>query len=201
MLVTRITTHVQDGLDRLAEQYKGRPLVVALHTAFYEQIQELEDAIYSINAGRQLWDGTTSPSVGQQLDNIGTIVGISRNGLSDAQYLLFIFGKIADNFSDTTLSAISTIVGYLFQSDIIILQELPPAGLMIEAIGSRIPENLYIFAKNLVKAAMGAGIELVFASAWPTDDVFRFAGPTTDSSNGFGDVNDPLLGGKFVGTI
>ena len=127
-------------------------------TALYEQIQELEDSIYNLDSGRQLWNGVESPSMGQQLDNIGTIVGISRNGLSDAQYLLFIFGKIAENFSDSTLDSITSVVGYLFQADQIIVQELPPAGLLVEAFGSNIPDSLFSFAKNLVKAAMGAGI-------------------------------------------
>jgi hypothetical protein len=201
MLATKITTHVADGLARLAEQYKGRPKILAIHTAIYEQIQELEDAIYEIDKGRQLWDGSTSPAIGVQLDNIGTIVGISRNGLSDAQYLLFIFGKIAENFSDTTLASISSVVGYLFQADQIIIDELPPSGVMIEAFGSLIPENLYVFARNLVKAAMGSGVELVFACASADEDIFSCAGPNTNDSNGFSSIYTPLHGGKFVGII
>ena len=201
MLVTKITTHVQDGLERLSEQYKNRPRINAIHNALYEQIQELEDSIYNLDSGRQLWNGVESPSMGQQLDNIGTIVGISRNGLSDAQYLLFIFGKIAENFSDSTLDSITSVVGYLFQADQIIVQELPPAGLLVEAFGSNIPDSLFSFAKNLVKAAMGAGIELVFMSASSHEDIFSFNGNNTNSSNGFSDANDPLIGGQFIGTI
>jgi predicted DNA-binding protein len=201
MLVTRITTHVQDGLDRLSQQYKDRPRILAIHTAIYEQIQDLEDAIFAIDAGRQLWNGSSCPAIGQQLDNIGTIVGIDRNGLSDAEYLLFIFGKIAENFSDTTLLSISTVIGYIFQADQVIMQELPPAGMLLEAFGSNISEDLYVFAKNLVKASMGGGIELVFASASPDEDIFSFDGPNTNETNGFSDVNDPLTGGKFIGTI
>ena len=201
MLASHITTHVEDGLGRLAEQYKNRPKIVAVHSALYNQIQELEDAIFAIDAGRQLWNGVTSPSIGQQLDNLGTIVGISRNGLSDAQYLLFIFGKVAENFSDTTLESISSVVGYLFQAQQIIIQELPPAGLMIEAFGSQIPQNLYSFAKILITNAMGAGVELVFASAYPDVDMFSFAGPNTNDSNGFSSINSPLSGGQFAGTI
>jgi hypothetical protein len=201
MVIEKISTHTKDGLDRLLEQYKNKPRIMAIHSAFYDQIQILEDAIFEIDRGRQLWSGNDVPSFGQQLDNIGTIVGISRNGLSDAQYILFIFGKIAENFSDSTLDSISSIVGYLFQANQIIIQELPPAGLMIEAFGSQTPESLYVFAKNLVKAAMGAGIELVFASASIDEDIFSFDGNNTNSSNGFSDVNSPLLGGKFISII
>jgi hypothetical protein len=201
MRAQKISTHVSDGLGRLAEQYKNRPLIKAIHSSNYEQIQLLEDAIFEIDAGRQLWNGTSSPAVGQQLDNLGVIVGISRNGLPDSQYLLFLFGQIAQNFSDTSLSDIGTVVGYLFQADLIIIEELPPAGILVEAYGSNIPKSLFSLAKNLVKGAMGGGVELVFASANNNLGNFRFSGARTNASNGFSSVNNPSQGGKFVTTI
>jgi hypothetical protein len=201
MLVQKITTHVKDGLDRLAEQYKNRPKIVAIHTSLYEQVQELEDAIFSIDEGRQIWNGTGTPSFGIQLDHLGEIVGISRNGLPDAEYLLFLFGKISENFSDTTLDAVLSVVGYLFQADQVISSECPPSGMIIEAFGSNIPEYLYPVAKLLIKSSMGAGIELVFASASPDEDIFSCDGENTNDSNGCSDLDDPLSGGKFIGTI
>jgi hypothetical protein len=201
MLATLITTHVQDGLARLAEQYKGKPLITSYYTANLQQYQDLENAIYNMNSATQLWDGTTTPAIGQQLDNIGQIVGISRNGLDDAQYILFIFGKIAENFSQTTLNNIASVVGYLFQATTVVIQELPPAGLLVDIFGSAIPSSLFELAISLVQNAMGAGIQLVFSSASNNTNIFRFAGPGETSANGFGDVNNPLTGGDFIGIL
>ena len=201
MLAQKINTHVIDGLNRLMEQYKGKPRIEGFYTSFLQQKQDLEDAIFALDAGRQLFDGTSSSSVGQQLDEIGLIVGIDRNGLSDAEYLLFIFGKVAENFSDTTIPTILNIIGYVFQAPQVKLQELPPAGFAIQILGTPIDTHLYPIAIGLVKAAIGAGIGLVFAGAYPSVNVFRFYAPDTNSNNGFGDNTDPSVGGVFIGLI
>ena len=201
MLAPKITTHIQDALNRLLEQYKGRPLIAGFYTSFVEQIQDLEDAIFALDAGRQLYNGTSTPSFGEQLDQIGTIVGISRNGLSDAEYLLFIFGKIAENFSDSTIPTILNVIGYVFQAPQVKIQELYPAGIAIEVLGSPIDPSLYPIAIGLVQAALGAGIELVFSAVAPTTNVFRFFASDTTAANGFGDVNVPGSGGVFIGLI
>lgn len=201
MLATQIQTHIADALNRLMQQYRGQPNIAGLYTSFVQQIQDLENAIFALDAGRQLFDGASSPAVGQQLDEIGTIVGISRNGLSDAEYLLFIFGKIAENFSDTTIPTILNIIGYVFQAEQVLLQEIYPAGIAIQMIGSPINPSLYVIAKSLVQSALGAGIGIVFAGASPNLNVFRFEAPDTTAINGFGDVNNPSVGGIFIGLI
>ena len=202
MLVTKITTHTQDALGRLLQQYKGRPRMMSLVSSTAEQIQALEDAIFALDSGRQLWNGTTSPAIGAQLDGIGQLVGISRNGLSDAQYLLFIFGKIAENFSDTTVQTVLNVIGYLFQAQTLVVQEIYPAGIAFEVFGSTIPSSLWPTANSLVQAALGEGIQLVFSAASSTTRVFRFAAPNvTGALNGFSSVNDPSSGGGFIGLI
>lgn len=201
MLAQQITNHVQQALARLLQQYQGRTFVTGLYTALIDQIQDLENAIYELDAGRQLWNGTNSPAVGEQLDQLGTIIGIQRNGLSDAEYLLFLFGKIAENFSDTTIPTILNVVAYLFQAQTVQITELYPAGIGLSVIGTPIPPSLYPVAKALVQAALGAGIQLVFAAASPNTNVFRMYAPGEGSDNGFGDVNNPNIGGGFIGLI
>jgi hypothetical protein len=201
MLATKITNHVQQALQRLLQQYKGKARIEGFYTSFVEQIQDLEDAIYALDAGRQLYNGTSTPAVGEQLDQIGTIVGISRNGLSDAEYLLFIFGKIAENFSDSTIPTILSVIGYVFQAPEVKIQEVYPAGIAIEILGSPIDPSLYDIAIGLVQAALGAGVSIVFAAVSPTVNTFRFESSDTTSANGWGDVNNPATGGVFSGLI
>lgn len=197
MLVTEITTHVEDALARFLQQYQGKVLIQGMTGAIVQQIQDLENGIYPIDAGRQIFN-----AVGTQLDNLGTIVGISRNGLSDAEYLLFIYGKIAENFSDTTITSILNIIQSLFRAQSLIFQEVYPAGVSVQVLGTPLDPSLYPVAITLVKESLGAGISLIFIGGSPTVNVFRFDGPgIVGAENGFGSLTDPTIGGGFVGII
>lgn len=202
MIATQITTHVQDGLGRLLEQYKNKANIQGFYTAFLQHIQQLENALFSLDAGRQLWNGTTTPAVGAQLDLIGEIVGLPRSGMPDATYLLFIFGKIAENNSDTTIPTILSIIAYLFQATNVVVQETYPAAISMQVFGSALSPSLYSSAKQIVQQAIGAGIKLIFVGASSSTNVFRFFGPgVVGSINGFGDVSNPGIGGGFIGLI
>lgn len=197
MLAPQITTHVQDALDRLLQQYRGRPNIQGLITAFAQHVQKLENALYPLDAGRQIFN-----AVGKQLDGLGEIVGIKRNGISDAEYLLFIYGTIAENFSDTTIPTIINVINYVFQAQIVLVQEVYPAGLSIQVAGTQLDPALYPIAVAIVQAAMGAGIQLVFIGGSTSVNIFRFFGPGVDGNiNGFGDLFNPGVGGGFVSIL
>lgn len=202
MLAPKIITHVEDALNRLLQQYRGRPRYEGFQSTFAKQIQELEDAIFALDSGQQIWDGTQTPSVGAQLDQIGEIVGINRNGLPDDEYILFLFGKIAENFSDTTVGTLAAVIGFLFQTSDVFIAEGFPAGIEFEVFGTPIPESLWPLASNIVLGAKGAGIKLLMSAASSDGQIFRFDGPGIDGNiNGFGDSTDPSVGGKFIGRI
>lgn len=201
MLAPKITTHVQDGLNQLMQQYRGRPLIEGMFTAMLSRFQLLENAIYPLETGCQLWDGADIPAIGAQLDGIGEIVGIKRNGLPDDEYALFLFGKIAENFSQDTITDVVTVATYLFQAPNTLMFEVFPAGLMVEPLGIVIPQPLWSLAAELIKEAMGAGISLNVAGSTQVN-VFRFDGPgVVGAVNGFGDLSDPSVGGVFVDLI
>lgn len=201
MLAPKITTHVQDGLNQLLQQYKERPFIVGMFTAMIQQMQDIEDALYDLEPDCQLWNGTSIPAIGAQLDGIGEIVGILRNGLPNDEYALFLFGKIAENFSQDTVSDVINVAAYLFQAPIMLLQPIYPAGVVVEALGIVIPPGLWSLAAQLVQGSLGAGINLVVAGASFTN-AFRFDGPGVSGAvNGFADLNVPNSGGLFVGLI
>ncbi len=203
MLATKITNHVQQALERLLQQYKGQPNLAAVITALVEQIQDLENAIFSLDEGRQLFNGTTYPSVGAQLDGIGELVGIQRNGLVDEEYLIFILGKIAENFSDTTIPTIVNIVGLLYNAPDIFLKECYPGGIAYEVGNPELPENLFNVAKFLVQSSLGAAIAIVYIATYDQDDVFtlgNIAGTVT-KGQGFGSTTNPAEGGGFASLI
>ena len=220
MLATKITTHVQDALARLMTQYQlikqqytlqlysapGAPIEVSSFSAFIatnaDQIQLLENAFYALNEGRQLFNGTTYPAVGAQLDGIGTIVGVARNGLGDAEYLVFILGTIAENFSDTTIHAVSNVVSLLYQTPSLLLFEFFPAEVAIEIPNtSPLQSSLYSLVNSIIQASLGAGIGLGFTALYNPSNAFQFTkvgGPQV--GGGFGKLS-ASGGGEFAKLI
>lgn len=204
MLATRITTHVADALARMMQEYKviptqyNLPLVSAggdtvevsamgaLVAVQADQIQLLENAIFALDARRQFFNGTTFPSVGAQLDGIGEIVGIGRNGLTDAEYLIFLLGTIAENNSDTTIPTMMTIASLLFQTTELRAYEMFPAEFDFQIpVSSPLQSFLYPLVASILHNSLGAGISLGFISLY-TGNPFRFS-----------KVGGPQLGGGF----
>lgn len=220
MLATKITTHIRDALARFMQFYKDIPLqyslplvsdptpidisaMGALVAVQADQDQLLENAIFDLDAARQFFNGTTFPAVGAQLDGIGQIVGIERNGLSDAEYLIFIIGTIAKNNSDTTIDTINTIAALLFQVDELSHFEFFPAEVDLQ-IPSTTPlqPSLFLTVANIIHSSLGAGIGLGFISLYDPDNFFAFTsvgGPPI--GGGFGSLSNPADGGGFAGNI
>ena len=176
--------------------------MIALLTALIQQIQDLEDAAFRQSAGTMLYDGTTYPAVGTQLDGIGQIVGISRNGTTDPQYLLLILGKIAENFSDGTIPTLIVIASLVFNTEDVTLTELFPAEIAVEVGDPGLGSDLYFLATQMVSGGLGAGIELAFTAFYPSGDGFEFT--TTDdpsSTGGYDDLLSPGAGGVLATLI
>lgn len=95
MSITQRTDHVELGLSRLIEQYKEQPNITKLLEIILVQIQELEDAAWSVLVDRLLENAT-----GKSLVTLGRIVGQPYRGNSDEEYKLFIKARIRVNRSN-----------------------------------------------------------------------------------------------------
>ena len=218
MIVSQITTHIQDALNRQLEQYKYRPNIVSLITVFAQHIQKLEDAFYPLDQYRQL-----AYAYGQSLDNIGEIVGQKRNGLNDVEYLILLLGTIAGNNSDTTAAAMLTIVQILFESTNVFFKS-PNSAVGAEVplwvsfgVGNpQFPTSLYPLIEQLITSALGACTKIAYLSSYNATGAFAMAGLqgwtnthaptfTPDSGHpwpfGFGDLNNPYVGGPFASLV
>jgi hypothetical protein len=220
MLVTRITDHVSAALGRLLQQFKDlapqyllplnsdnsvlpTSMLGALIAVAANEIQNLENALYPLNEGRMYFNGVSFPAVGAQLDGIGALVGIARNGLSDAEYLVFITATIAENFSQTTIPDIINVASLLFQETTFLAFELYPAEFDLE-IPNTTPLDPALFGvtATILHNTLGAGIGLGFIATYSPTNAFRFSsvgGPTI--GGGFGTYTNPALGGEFAGLI
>lgn len=208
MLVTEITTHVQDALGRLLQQYQGKPGIAALLSAIVEQIQQLENGMFPIDQGRQIFNGS---AVGAQLDGLGQLIGLSRNGLTDAQYLVLLLGTIAEDNSDTTAETLLNIVQTVFEATNVFIKDSNSPGsypLSLDSpatvafgVGSpQIDPSLYPIVERIIQNSVGAGIAVYYLSSFDAANAFAMAGPQP-WVKGFADLNVPGSGGKFASLV
>lgn len=109
MTLTQQTDHVQDGKDKLLTQFKDKPKIEGVLSAYMRQAQDLEDAYFEFLIDRFLADGE-----GVQLDNIGKIVDETREGKADNVYKIALAGKILGNFSEGTPEDIIAILKAMY---------------------------------------------------------------------------------------
>jgi len=104
-------TVVDDGIDRLIEQFKGSVNLVALLTSYLNQCQALEDAAWPLLGERSLDNAT-----GDRLDGIGELINLPRGGRDDTAYRLALQVEFAIIRSNGTEAAIMEIVDLVMQA-------------------------------------------------------------------------------------
>lgn len=95
MSLEKKTDYVEQGLDRLLEQYKGKIRIEGLLTPWLKQAQIVEDIAWEVITLRYL-----DTAEGVQLDVLGKIVGRKRAQLDDDTYRLRLKVQILINRSD-----------------------------------------------------------------------------------------------------
>lgn len=110
MSLEHVTDHVERAVGRLFEQFNGKPNLEAIVSAFAEQAQEVEDALWQLVTLR-----TVETATGDQMDRIGEIVGQGREGKGDDEYRLLLKARIKINVSSGTaediLGVMSAVLG------------------------------------------------------------------------------------------
>lgn len=187
----KIITHSDDAFDRLPEQYRDNPRMVAYARIFGAQAQDLEDAFYDIleNAG-------LAAAFGPILDQIGEIVGQPRNGLIDQKYRVRIFAKIGQNVSKGTAEDLIAIFKALMQADRVYYNDLFPAGAYLTAIGTD-PVGTIAEIRDALENSKPAGVKMAYFLSVDANS-FSFLDDPDPSGLGFGDSTDPLVGGVLA---
>ena len=205
MLATQITTHAADGIARLLSQYKDRPILSALLNVLCVQAQQFEDAAFPVAAGRLLVGGN---AIGKQLDKIGELVGLERQGLSDAQYRILLIGTIAQNNSradnETLLNIVETVFSAASSSIISPFSpghshRLAPAVVGVEVGSPTIDASLYTLVIGILQKSIASNVNLSWVSTFDADNAFALAGP--QSGMGLGDNQVPDSGGTLATLI
>ena len=178
------TNHVKEGLANLISQFSGKVKIEAVLGIFLSKIQELEDVYSDL-----LTETTIDNSVGQQLDNIGSIVGEARLGRTDEPYRTAIKARIGLNTSAGIIEDIISIAISVANADVTIeITEYFPASFVariVEPIDPSVTDTDKIaeFIKSGRPTSVNGHLEFAVAGA------FQFDGP---ASSGFDE-------GKFGG--
>lgn len=140
------------GLAQLVQQFQEQPKLRAIVSAWLGQVQAMEEVLEQLRTGRGL-DGAQ----GKQLDGIGSIVGLDRGGLNDADYRGRLRVQIrllrGEGTPEDILSAVSLATGQTGLR----LYESRPAEIRL-VVGEGIPADTARLVLHLVRTMKSAGV-------------------------------------------
>lgn len=188
MSSTYISDHIARAKERLIEQYKGKPKVEGVVEAVVTPLQEIEDVLEQLQVER--WIDTAE---GVQLDKIGRIVGAEREiGQNDDDFRLVVKAQIIMNLNQGTPEEIIAAAKFFIGATFIWYLEVYPAAVDIFST-TVIPEPHREKIRAQLKKFLPAGVSLDSFGQFDETNPFIFSG-----GSGFGDVNDPDVGGLLA---
>ena len=190
--------HCDQSLAARTQDYRQLPRFQELLLIFCEQVQEIEDVLWSIALD------SVDTAIGAQLDGFGSIVGAERQGLSDDDYRALIRATIKANDSEGTIPDLYGIVLAaldLTGPGIADLQWFGPAGFILEILSP--PAFDEIILHGLIVRGTAAGVRgITKVSAELAGTRLRFSDatsfPTFNAATGLDSSITPGTGGTFV---
>lgn len=183
----------------LIDIFREKPQFLKLLSSYVAETQELENALFEL--GDAFWVNT---AVGAQLDGIGEIVGIARDGADDTTYRIRIKARVLINLSSGTPNEILTLVRALLPAGASDPSYTPyyPAAFAISVTGLTPTEVAEIAAAVIETTPVG--VRSNFMYSLDTDsNTFQFSSDATSQSStiqGFADLAQ-TTGGKLSGVI
>ncbi len=174
MSITQNTTVTADGLARLLEQYKGKPRMTALVSAWLDECQAVEDALWSIYYQRELQNDVAADDL---LDKIGKIVGQLRGSLDDATYRAYIRARIRANRSGGTPPDLYNVFTLLFGPGYVAMVYVQggTASFEFRILDELTPDQAAAGVSFLIDSK-AAGVRAIFEwQEQPDDETFTFS--------------------------
>jgi len=181
---TQNFTVIEQGLLLLIEQYKESPIFQQWLRSYLQQVQELQDATWEVIEERYL-----DVAVGVQLDILGEIVGLRREGLSDTLYRDALFLQIRINRSFGTpvdvLEITRLFLGPGFPT--IGYEEHKPATIILIFLQNLTANERFTLFRGLFDTK-AAGVRLLIRETSDPDTAFTFknVGDPDDTDKSFG---------------
>lgn len=189
MSLTFISNHVQKARNRILSQYKGKQRIQDTIDAFVAEVQALEDAFEDIHLERGIETAT-----GATLDKIGSIVGLERTpGDSDDDYRYMIKSKVVQNLNEGTPEEVIAAAKFFLGATFLAYIEVYPAEVDIYSSETLDPE-IASAVRTQIERFLPASVSLGVLGTVDPEKSFIF-----DGGLGFGDTNDPEVGGLLAG--
>ena len=159
----------------LLEQYKTRPNIESFVEVIGIELEAVLQFLEDLNFKRNVYD-----AVGEQLDGVGDIVGLSRreaailagvpvSAMTDDEYRRYIIYKILKNTCDCTYNSLMTAIRMFWNgSSPVRYIEDPnePATIILDIDGFSETGSLYdLMVVPLIRAA-GVGLRMMTTSKW-----------------------------------
>lgn len=197
--IVRIEDHSGDALKRLIDQWSASPRYQDLIRSIVDPCQAIEDNLIALLNLRSVETAT-----GQQLDNLGEIVGQPRDGRTDEEYRLWIHARILANRSTGTPDDSIEIMKLIASEATTTLIEYYPAAYSVQAYG--LTDDPHTVAE-ILQAVKPAGVHFWFeSSSVVIGATFQMneepiAVLNLNDNLGFGDTTNPATGGHFAGVV
>lgn len=183
-----IHNHREQALSRLVEQFKDKPGIEALISAYIAPIQRLEDTLCQMLHERALAaGGEPRTAVGAQLDLLGKIVGFRQRGqLNDDEYERLIEAMKLANKSNGVIEdfiAITILVTNIDEG--IVVRRFSHATLVITPTEDISDSDEADFLMRFLHRAASGGVRIILIF-YPDEqeNLFTFSG---GAGQGFGD--------------
>lgn len=189
--------HCDDALNKLLEQYKGKPRIEAFLCALVDQIQDLEAAQWQLLDIRAL-----DNAQGEQLKGIGRILGEEQGSFDEETFRALLRAKVRVLRSSGRFDDLVEVLFLVQGSETgVTLTERFPAAFEIQTTNA-LNASIGELARRFLRAAKGAAIRLQFLwSTYAPASSFAFSSTSsvqTSSARGFGDTANPATGGRLV---
>jgi len=114
------TERLTEAVGNLIDQFKGQANIEAFIRAWAQQSQELEVAAFDVITATAL-----AGAIGAQLDGAGAIVGVEREGRTDADYRVRIGAQILLNNASGTIEDLIQLAVALGSTTVVLTESYP----------------------------------------------------------------------------
>lgn len=152
MAIPEKIDHIESGLSKLLDQFKDSPKAQALLAAYLAEANEVEEALLQLLHERGIFEAE-----GEQLDILGALFGIRRNGKTDTKLRAEILTVAAGLTSDGTTEVFMQVLRTTSGSDYVDFFE-HPSGDVHALLGAGSTVDTYSFLSNLVPAGVNLRI-------------------------------------------
>ncbi len=201
MTTEKIDTHVDDGIRRLVYALTCADELKKMLTIFLEKVQETENVTIDVRPS-VLFDLDTA--VGQQLDQLGSILGLPREGWDDDTYRVYLKTQALLILPDRrTQRRLMEVIRSLMDTDAgtIFYQEFRPKSYLVQVVGETL-DTLISWLRFMERCRPATYNAFIL---WTPDDAFGYDDATATvvtDVEGFSDATDTIdVGGPYSAVI